>query len=158
MKIYFLRHAEAEEKKEGMSDKDRPLTSKGVAAISNIAKDFKRSTGGFDLILTSPFLRARQTADIIGNILNNKGKISESQNLIVGAPPSALLDELKKHAPLKRLLLVGHQPHLGMCVSFLTGGGRDIDIGKGDCALVETEDLKEGAAKIAWIKRPDDIK
>lgn len=158
MEIYFLRHAEAQEKKEGMNDEERPLTSFGASTISNVAKSLTRNIDSFDLILTSPLLRARQTADIMGNIFHNKERIKESQNLLVGTEPSRLLDEIKKHKKLKRLLIVGHQPHLGICVSYLTGESEDrADIKKGGCALVKMEDFKRAKGKLIWIKTPSDF-
>lgn len=158
MEIYFLRHGEAKEKKEGMKDKDRALTSFGAATIANVGRSLKKDVDNLDSILTSPLLRAAQTADIMGNVFGIKDKIVRSESLIVGAAPSALLDEIKRQKGIKRLLIIGHQPHLGMCVSSLTGRPREeTDISKGGCAFVKIEDLKEGKGKLVWLKAPSDF-
>lgn len=159
MEIYFLRHGEAEEKKEGMEDKDRPLTSFGAAAISSVGRSLEKIVDGFDLILASPLLRARQTADIVRNIFGIEDKILESESLLVGTPPSVLLEEIKKQRDVSRLLIVGHQPHLGICISFLTGKSEEeVAIKKGSCGLVRTKNLKEGQGELIWIKEPSDFK
>ena len=59
MKIYFLRHGEAEEKRAGLEDNDRPLTSRGAAVISNVGRSLKRDGSKIDAIITSPMLKAR---------------------------------------------------------------------------------------------------
>jgi len=157
--IYLLRHADASERKEGMKDRVRPLTSLGAATISSVAKSIKKSTKEIDLILTSPFLRARQTADIVGNVFKAKDKIRESENLVVSGDPSDFLDEIKGYMDLKRLLVVGHQPHLSMCISFLTGKNtEEIVMKKASLALIKIDDLKEGAGELIWIKEPTQIK
>ncbi|MEE8359821.1 MAG: phosphohistidine phosphatase SixA [Candidatus Omnitrophota bacterium] len=159
MKLYFLRHAEAIEKIPGMEDKDRPLTSFGAATMSNLAKFLKGDSSGLDTVLTSPLLRAIQTADIVANTFGCKDRVSASENLLVGTPPEVLLDELKSYKSSKSILLVGHQPHIGIVISFLTGVKEsDMNISKGSCALVEIEDLKTGSGRLVWIKDAQDLK
>jgi len=152
--IYFLRHGEAEEKTGGMEDKDRPLTSKGAAAIADMGRFLKKKLKGFDLVLTSPLLRARQTADIASSILGCKDKIKESDSLLVGSAPQELLDELKNRKGIKDILVVGHQPHLGVCAAYLTGKEeQEINIKKGGCALVTIDSLKKGRGNLLWLKQ-----
>ena len=159
MEIYFLRHGEAQERKEMMRDENRPLTSFGAVTISNVGRSLSETINGLDLILTSPLLRARQTADIIGNIFGRKERLFSSESLLVGAPPSLLLTEIKKYKALKRIIVIGHQPHLGMCVSFLTEKDEErASIKKGGCALVKIEKLKKGEGELIWIKEPSDFK
>ncbi|MFH1753922.1 MAG: phosphohistidine phosphatase SixA [Candidatus Omnitrophota bacterium] len=159
MKIYFLRHGEAVDKTPGIEDKDRPLTSFGAATISNLARSLKGRASGFDMVFTSPLLRAAQTADIMANLLGCKDRIERSKSLLVGTPISTLIGELKRRRGLKKILIVGHQPQIGMVVSFLTGAREsDMSISKGSCALVDTEDLKEASGKLVWIKGPDSLK
>ena len=122
MDIYFLRHGEAEDKKEGARDEDRPLTSKGAAVIKDVCKKLKSRLKSLDLIMTSPMLRARQTADIAANIFKCGDKIRSTDNLLTDASPSVLLEELASCKKDGSLLLVGHQPQLGECIAHLTGG------------------------------------
>ena len=141
-----------------MDDKNRSLTSFGAATVANVGRSLSKVADSFDLVLTSPLLRAVQSADIIGNIFVIKDKIKESKNLLVGTPPSLLLNEIKKHKGLERLLLIGHQPHLGNCISFMTGKDpQEVDLKKCDCALVKIENLKKGQGKLAWIKEPSKL-
>ena len=159
MDIYFLRHGEAEEKSPGTEDKDIPLTSKGAAAISDMSRFLKKKLKAFDLVLTSPLLRARQTADIVSSILDCKGRIKESDNLLVGSTPLEFLDELKGYKGIKHLLVVGHQPHLGVCVAYLTETSEEeTGIKKGGSALVSIDSLKKGKGRLVWLKAPTDFK
>lgn len=158
MKIYFLRHGEAEEKRPGLEDRDRPLTSKGAAITSNTARKLKNDIGAVDIIFTSPLLRAVQTADIFANALASRDKIETTESLLVGTHPSELLKELKARKGVKSALLAGHQPHLGVCVSFLTGISEDkLMIKKGSCLLVESDDLEQGRGRLVWSRGPEDI-
>lgn len=157
MKVYFLRHGEAEDKKPGLEDKDRPLTSYGAAMVSNTGKGLRDEEDSFDLILTSPHLRARQSADIMGNIFNCQDRISQSESLLFGTPPSVLVDELKRLQGVERVLLVGHQPHLGECVSFLTGQGGGVSIKKSGMVLLELDGTRE-RGKLIWTKEPPALK
>ena len=159
MKLYFLRHAEAVEKIPGIEDKDRPLTSFGAAMMSNLAKSLKKEMAALDTVLTSPLLRAVQTANIMANIFGCKESVSTSENLLVGTSPAELLGELKSYKSSKSMLLVGHQPHIGIVISFLTGVKEsDMNICKGSCALVEIEDLKTGSGRLVWIKDAQNLK
>jgi len=153
MKIYFFRHGEAQGVP-GIEDKDRPLTSFGAATVNDVARRLKDEIGSPDAILTSPMLRAKQTADIVGSLFKMKDMIVETENLMVGTAPSALINELKKKSAAS-VVVVGHQPHLGECVSLLTGKTAEkIEIKKANCLLVESEGLKEGQGKLVWSKAP----
>ncbi len=159
MEICFLRHAEAQDSEGGVVMADSPLTSLGASTVSNVVRSLSKLVDDFDLILTSPLLRARQTADIAGNVFNAKDKITLSENLLNDASPLELINELKRYRDLKRFLLIGHQPHLGKCISFLTGESEDaLSIKKGGCALVRADTLKKGACELVWIKEPADFK
>ncbi len=159
MRIYFIRHGEAEDKQRGANDKDRALTSFGAATILNTSKDLKGQIGSIDLIISSPLLRAIQTADILGNLFNCRDKTVCSESLLIEAPPSVLLDEIKKHKDKKNIFLVGHQPNLGVFVSFLTGTKEeDMSIKKGSCGLVVLDKFKAGAGSLKWIKEPPKLK
>ncbi len=158
MEIYFVRHGEAQDKVGGMKDEDRPLTSFGAATIAHLGRSLKGIIKRFDLILTSPFLRARQSADILGNIFGNKGEISVSNSLIAGSPPNELLNEIKK-SDASHILIIGHQPYLGSYINFFTGTKEDdMSIRTATCALVETCELKKDKGKLLWIKEPADLK
>jgi phosphohistidine phosphatase SixA len=81
--------------------------------------------------------------------------LSTSENLLVGSAPSAIAGELKGAKGVGVVLVVGHQPHLGECVSFLTGKSpEEMSIKKGGYVLVETNDLKEGKGKLLGVTKP----
>lgn len=158
MEIYFLRHGDAEDKKEEGKDEDRPLTSKGAAVIRDVCRKLKGRLKALDLIITSPMLRARQTADIAANVFKCGDKIKNTDNLLPAAPPSTLLEELASYKEAGSLLLVGHQPQLGECIAYLTGARpEETGLKKGGCALVSTDALKASGGRLIWLKSAAEI-
>jgi phosphohistidine phosphatase len=158
VKIYFMRHGEAEDKVPGAEDTQRPLTSRGAAITSNTARSLKKEMAGVDIIFTSPMLRAAQTADIFANTLGCKGKTVSTEALLVGTHPDEIIKEIKRRKGLKNVLITGHQPHIGICVSFLTGVGEEkLMVKKGSCLLVETDDPGRGKGRLMWTRGPVDI-
>ncbi len=155
MKIYFLRHGEAQDKKPGMEDKDRPLTSKGAAAASNTARSLRGEITPIDAILSSPLLRATQTAGIFANALGPEKGITVTESLLVGSDPAGLMSELRSLEGVDSVLIAGHQPHIGICVSYLTGMSEDeLMVKKGSCLLVEADEPAKGRGRLVWTKDP----
>ena len=158
MELYFLRHAEAEAKAPGMEDVDRALTEEGRKVIGRVIEGLKRDGVRFDIIFTSPLFRARQTAEILANTLSPAGGTVVTNALLVGSPPSELVAELKGRQVLRIILIVGHEPHLGMCIAWLTGKGEEeTKLKKGACARVEVTSPGEGRGELSWIKRAEEF-
>lgn len=164
MYLYVIRHAQAEERedfaKKNADDSLRPLTSRGKKKLQkmilNLEKDFEK----LDLIVTSPYLRAKQSAQIIADITENT-KIVESAELVPHAPPQALLKWLKSHCSQnKKVAVIGHEPHLSSFTSYLlTGDPKEnfIELKKSSVALVEIgnfEDIAASRAKLLWLASP----
>jgi phosphohistidine phosphatase len=89
------------------------------------------------LILSSPYVRARQTADIAGELL--KVKVEESRQLLPSVEPHLIWDELREHADTAQIMLVGHEPHMSHLVSFLLMTALTVDFKKGALIRVEVE-------------------
>lgn len=156
VELYFLRHAEAEAKAPGMEDADRALTEEGRKVIGRVAEGLRRDGVRFDIIFTSPLLRARQTAEILAGILSHAGGMVKTDALLVGSPPGELMTEVSRRPGLGSILFVGHEPHLGRCISWLTGKGEEeTKLRKGACARVEVASLGEGRSELSWIKRAE---
>jgi phosphohistidine phosphatase len=123
--LYLVRHGSAEEKIEGSPDASRSLTDSGIMEIKDIAKKMKNSAEYPDLIISSPAIRAFETARIIANKLKYPQEKIEIQTLLYEADkvsaPAAFIKQL--NPGLNSVCLVGHNPLLtdlarNLCTSF----------------------------------------
>src|ERR671937_2485498 len=118
MKLYFLRHGEADWPNWKKPDDERPLTKRGKREMRDVAKFLDRLKVRPDLIVTSPLPRASQTAEIAADYL--KAKLRKDELLAPGFGMSELRMVLKRHHS-KVLMLVGHEPDFTNIISELTG-------------------------------------
>jgi len=162
MELYFLRHGEAADRSHSGAthDSERPLTADGLKQMQQIAKGMKRLGVVFDAIFSSPYLRARQTAEIIAAHCEFKGKTEYTEVLTPNAEFRDFVELLKKFDGDKRILFVGHQPGLGGFVSSLISGDHHISINlkKGGLCRVDTSELGTAAlAYLEWLLTPEQI-
>lgn len=133
MQIYFLRHGIAFDRAPDGTDRSRALTPEGISHMEQEAAGLKQLGVSVDLLLTSPFVRARQTAEIVGPLLGREPQIEPA--LSSGMTPQALIAVLEQQQA-QSVMVVGHEPDLSEAISFLIGGGM-IAMKKGGLALVE---------------------
>lgn len=118
--------------KKGRSDADRPLTPEGRKKTRAAAAGLARLLGGADLVATSPWARAHKTAEYVAAALD--APLTVSALLLPDRPPEDLAAWLAGLGK-KRVVLVGHEPHLSRCASRLVGGGR-FALKKAQAALI----------------------
>ena len=122
--LYLIRHGIAVERNNLIKDEDRPLTDVGTQKTTKVAERLKAIKIKFDIILSSPLIRARQTA----NILQNAGLTDELQDfnpLFPGGNIQLWLDwwlNSQYHHDQSIIALVGHQPDLGNWAETLIWG------------------------------------
>ncbi|MCX6904667.1 MAG: phosphohistidine phosphatase SixA [Verrucomicrobia bacterium] len=163
MNIYLLRHGLAavalSQKIE--ADRKRPLTAKGRKKMRKIAEAMKAMGLAFDLILTSPCLRAKETAAIVAKGMDAQEHIELMAELSVEAMPQAALDKLRAmHFLPENLLLVGHEPHLSGLISLLLAGSPRLRLTmkKGGLCKLSLGSLKHGRpATLEWLLTPKQI-
>ncbi len=158
MNLYILRHGLAIERGAPgfKKDSDRPLTSKGKRRMKKISEAMEVMELKFDLILSSPFLRAKQTAKIMAETFGLQKRFAFSEALIPDENPKLLVEQIVK-LRLKNILLVGHEPHLSRFIALLTTGGTDaaIELKKGGLCKLEMEaPLRDSRATLAWLLTP----
>jgi phosphohistidine phosphatase len=164
MQIFLLRHGIAVERgTPGFeTDSARPLVPKGKKQLKKVCRAMKAMDLKFDLILSSPFFRTRETAEIIAAGLKAKKKLQFSGALTPEKKPYHLIRRLQKFRPLpEKILLVGHEPFLSRLISLLVTGGPDLqmDFAKGGLCKLELESLHEGkCAELAWLLTPRQMK
>lgn len=138
MELYLVRHGIAAERgKEWPDDSKRPLTHKGIARMREIAGGLKDLGVGFDLIVTSPLVRARQTADLLHQGLGGNTPLEETTLLAPGGAPADLLEFLRSKKKTDRIALVGHEPDLGRLAAFLIGARAPFVFKKGGVCRID---------------------
>lgn len=155
MNLYLLRHAEAVNPEDCASDQDRPLTPNGIKTMKTGALGMKALKMEVDLVLSSPLVRARQTAEIAAANLGMKARITITDNLVPDAHPEALIAELaRNYSALNNILLVGHEPHMGRLASVLLTGTTDLPVifKKGALMALKIDSApRKGGAMLKWF-------
>ncbi len=161
MEIYILRHGLAGEASEWAPKPDwqRPLTEEGRKKIKKIAKFLKRADVDFDRILTSPYLRAKQTAEIVAKSLKLEKKLSLRQTLASEASPKSFAHALGRQGCYWRsVLVVGHEPFLSQLISLWVAGNTDaisVTLKKGGLCKLSVRKPQAGrCATLEWLVPP----
>jgi phosphohistidine phosphatase len=136
MELYLLRHAIAVERGTPGYEVDsaRPLTPGGARKMQRVAAGMAKLGLKFDLVLTSPYLRARQTAEVVAAVFRIPNAVQVNECLSPGGDQVRFMAELKeRYGGRKGALLVGHEPDLSELASTLICGSLDaaIDMKKG---------------------------
>lgn len=154
MKIFFLRHGLAADREDWKGDdSDRPLTEQGRARMKQEAEAFAKLELEPDVVVTSPLVRAVQTAEIVADHLKRGAKLVKDERLGPDFGPKALAEILSSYPKADALLLVGHEPGMSDAISYLIGGGRVV-CKKGGLACVEVSDPASMAGELVWLIPP----
>jgi phosphohistidine phosphatase len=160
MNLYILRHAIAVEPGSPAyeDDSQRPLMTKGVNKMKQIAVGLRYLEAEVDLILSSSHLRAQQTAAILAKTYGIQDKLIVTPALLPEAPTSQIISEInEKYSQLKNIVLVGHQPFLGNLISTLISGDPTLNImlKKGGICRLSIEQLhNDRCATLEWLLFP----
>lgn len=149
MILYFLRHAEAEDQAD--TDFSRRLTSKGLEQAAKVGKFCLRFGLLPDVILTSPVVRARQTADIVAEALSIDLVVEDW--LKSGMSAEACLRGLASHASRDSLLLVGHEPDFSETIAALIGLSKvaSLKIRKASLTAVDLPENVTGTGQLQFL-------
>jgi phosphohistidine phosphatase len=140
MEIYILRHGVAEEPQPGQPDSERSLTADGRKKLRNVLRAAASAGVAPSLILTSPYKRALQTAQLAAEILDYKGELLRTKALEPGSSPKVVWDEIRVHKDEPRILLAGHEPLFSRLTAHLLGSPNlQVDFKKGAIACVELD-------------------
>ena len=159
MNLYIVRHAIAAERGAPgyEDDSQRPLTDNGRKKMKKISRSLDRLGIQLDVILTSPYVRARDTAKILADRFSMTEKIYFSENLIPPGNFEALVFEIHEKYDLANVALVGHEPMLSSLISWLTTGETEarIMLKKGGVAFLSSDSLfQDGRAALQWLLTP----
>ena len=160
MNLYLLRHGIATPRgtSGGFVDSKRQLTAEGRAKIRRAAKGMAELGLDFDLILSSPYLRARQTAEIVADVFDAETQLRFSDHLKPGGKPEALIRQILQLAmPPDDVLLTGHEPHLSSLISLLVSGQNNCAVAMkkgGLCKLAIDALCPARCATLEWLLTP----
>lgn len=158
MQIYLLRHGIAVERTEHDGpDEERALTGEGRRKVRCVAKAMRAMSLSLDLILTSPLVRAVQTAEIVAEALRIKKRLQVTDFLTPNVPTEKQIAWLKTLRPRGgQVLLVGHEPNFSELTSHLLAGHRKvmIDFKKAGLCKVTAEPIAPGGATLEWLLTP----
>jgi phosphohistidine phosphatase len=154
MKCYFLRHGVAFNREDWRgSDFDRPLTDEGRDRMSREAKAISKLQLGLDAIVTSPLVRAQQTAAIVAAELKMSHRLVEDERLDVNFDIARLESLLREYARSDAIMVVGHEPSMSETIGAAVGQA-NIDLKKGGLALVDFPEPPSPEGELAWLIPP----
>ena len=160
MKLYSLRHGEAADHNDPRfeNDAERPLTIKGTQRTKALAHALRQWEITFDTILSSPLVRARETAEIVARGLKLNGRLELCDQLAPSGDVEKLVNQINTLRPApESVLLVGHEPYLSNLISLLCAGGPNLSLTlkKGGLCRMEVEQLRTArCAQLEWLLAP----
>lgn len=153
--IHLVRHAIAEERGSRWPDDDlRPLTREGIRRFKEVVRGLARLDVELDLIITSPLVRARQTAELLAGGLTVGRSVRVVDELAPGTPLTEAVAGVLR-LPGRRLAVVGHEPDLGRLAAFLIGARRPLPFKKGGvCRIDLLADTPRPRGTLVWCAPP----
>jgi phosphohistidine phosphatase len=154
--LYFIRHGLAEERGDAWPDDNkRPLTDEGMSRMRKAVRGLASIGVSLDVVLTSPLVRARQTADIVAGGLDPRPSIVNIDSLAPAGSYAAVIRDLEKHGRKSRIALVGHEPMMGELAARLIGSRHPIEFKKGGVSRIDVENLPpSGPGDLRWLLTP----
>jgi phosphohistidine phosphatase len=158
MKLYLVRHATASDV--APSDAERALTKEGREESRIAGAALLKAGTKPEQILSSPLVRARQTAEIIAGELKFQNEVAVFDKLCNGRSLANLLRAIKTFEPLREIILVGHMPSLAEHLAGLLGSDNPpaLSMGKGSVACVELTTLRPGQGELRWFLRQKQLR
>jgi len=156
LELYIIRHAIAADRgEEYPDDSKRPLTSEGISRFRKEAKALNALGMSVALILTSPLVRTRQTADVLSESLEGNPPVMNTDSLTPAGTAPAVIQELSRHAKKGPIALVGHEPNIGELAARLIGARTAFEFKKGAVCRIDFDVLPpKGTGHLRWFVPP----
>jgi phosphohistidine phosphatase len=154
MRLFLLRHGAAVPGSSQLADFDRPLTEDGRTELAGIAQGLRRLKLRGIPILSSPLVRARETAEIVAPVLESAVEIEDA--IRSGATFEAFRQVINRHSGGEALMLVGHEPDFSDLASALIGAGSEALVLKkaGAIRIDINGRAAAGAGRLRWLLTP----
>jgi phosphohistidine phosphatase len=158
MQLYIVRHGIAIDREDPKSppEAERYLTEEGIERTSQVANGIAALGAHADLMVSSPLVRAMQTAAIFAKALAYpEQKIRQCESLLPGAAPTAFLRELAREKDVSSVFCFGHAPHLDGLLTASVGAQRHItSMKKAGVAFVELKRVSPPNGRLVWLVTP----
>lgn len=161
MRLLLVRHGRPADRESfadsGHSDDLRPLSAEGRRDMRRVARGIAKAAGSIDLLASSPFARAVETAALIARELDDEVKPTELAALAPGGDEQAVAKWLGRHPQEYSVMLVGHEPLLGRIATLFLCGSPDPFVRLkhgGACQLRFPTKAAAGAAALGWLLTP----
>jgi phosphohistidine phosphatase len=166
MQLLVVRHAIAEDREAFASssrdDSERPLTAEGREKMRRTVAGLRCVVPTIDLLASSPYTRAMQTAEIVADGYGIDGdEIAVVDALVPDAPLQRFVSWIQRRSAVKVAAVVGHEPHLGQLVTWLLSGLREsrVEMKKGGACLIEFEGQPgPGVGVLLWLMTPGQLR
>jgi phosphohistidine phosphatase len=155
--LYLIRHGLAAERGDNYpDDAKRPLTARGIQRMKRAGKALVALDVAFDVILTSPLVRTRQTAEALASAFRDPPPIVNAPSLAPGGTHNAIVDDLAKQSHRrKKIAIVGHEPGIGELAARLMGLRKPIQFKKGAICRIDVTALPPtGNGDLRWFVTP----
>src|SRR5258708_38826972 len=154
--LYLIRHGLAEERGDAWpDDAKRPLTDEGISRMRKAVRGLARLGVSIDIVLSSPLVRARQTAEIVAGGLDPRPSLVNVDSLAPDGGYAAVIADLEKHGRKNHIALVGHEPMIGELAARLMGSRHAIEFKKGAVCRIDVDDLPPaGPGDLRWLLTP----
>jgi phosphohistidine phosphatase len=156
MEIYLFRHGSAEDARAGRPDSARELTEEGREKTAAVARMARKTGVRPLLVLTSPYIRARQTARIAAQELECSEAVVSFDSLVPHGSPETVWRDLRDYSEQPALLLAGHEPLLGRLAAFLLNApSLEIEMKKSALVRIDVESVRSAPRGILrWMIIP----
>jgi phosphohistidine phosphatase len=156
MLLYLMRHGIAEDRSITGGDAERELTQRGTLRAAMVAKGLDKLGVQFDRIISSPYVRARQTAEIVARITRHEQELVLDKRLVPMAHFADVCDLIREHDDTGTLLLTGHEPSMSAIISGLCAEGQlMIEVKKASVTAVQIDRLRPRVTgTLVWALPP----
>lgn len=157
MDLFVLRHGKAEPSSDEPEDMKRALTAEGRNEIRKVARWMRSKKFGFNIIATSPLIRAHETAEIVARSLGQKDRLEIWEELAPGGDPDTLCYHATQFGEHAAILIIGHEPSLSMLISRIISGSdtASIYLAKGGLAKIRNYSFdKRPSGELQWLLTP----
>ena len=155
--LFVLRHGKAGHSYDGPDDSTRALTAGGIREIRRVARWMRSKKIRFDVIATSPLVRARQTAEIIVRSPGEKGRLEVWEELSPGGDPDTTCYHAAQYGRDAAVIIIGHEPALSLLVGRIItdGGSASLVLAKGGLAKIRNYSFnKRPSGDLQWLLTP----
>jgi phosphohistidine phosphatase len=153
VQLYLIRHGVAEERGDAWpDDTQRPLSEVGTTRMRKAARGLARLGVTVDVVLTSPLVRTRQTADLVASAFDRTPPVILADSLAPDGTFADVVADLRKQSRKKRIALVGHEPNIGELAARLAGSRRSFEFRKGAVCRIDVDAVPPGGpGALRWF-------